>query len=105
MNISTSLGKKAMCFDKTGKYLYYFDNNYRYVISILSRSVFQKTYAPSNYTALTGSTRYNYEDITAAVSSSGAVSVWDDYGLLYTYGGSTSKMVTFSEYSDYMITF
>lgn len=105
MNISTNLGKKTMCFDKTGKYLYYFDNNYRYVISILSRSVFGKTYSPSNYTALAGSTRYNYEDITAAVSTSGSLSVWDDYGLLYNYSSYSNKMVTFSEYSDYMITF
>lgn len=105
MNISTSVGKSTMCFDKTGKYLYYFDNNYRYVISILNRSVFGKTYSSYNYTSLTGSTRYNYEDITAAVTSYGDVSVWDDYGLLYSYSSSVSKMVTFSEYSDYMITF
>lgn len=97
MNISTTnYGKKTMCFDKTGKYLYYFDNNYRYLISILSRSVFEKTYSPFNYTALTASTRYNYEDITASVSSDGVVSVWDDYAILYSYGSNISKMVTFS---------
>lgn len=104
MNISTNFGKKTMCFDNTGRYLYYFDNNYRYVISIVNRTVFGKTYTPYNYTSLAASTRFNYEDITAAVSSSGTATVWDDYGLLYSYSSSVSKMVTFSENSDYMIT-
>lgn len=68
MNISTGTGKKAMCFDETGKYFYYISLNYRYVIDMIGRYVYYKTYSGMNHISLAASTKPGYEDITASVS-------------------------------------
>lgn len=97
---------KAMSFDKTGKYFYYFDSFSRYVIDVSTRSVFHSSFENVNPLQVLGSTKAGFEDITVTVDTDGFLKIWDDFNLLDTYSRAYPlTMVDFTENSDYLITF
>jgi hypothetical protein len=106
MNITLNLPCTAMSFDETGKYFYYFTNNYRYVVEVQTQYYFSSVYANSNHIDIACSPRTGYQDIMASVAPSGSLVIWDDYNYLYNYTSldQVSKII-FSEYADYLISY
>ena len=106
MDRPTRSACRALAIDHTGKYLYYFDNQIRFIVNILTRSDFSNMSISTSQIGLVAANAVNNEDITMSLDSTGCLNVWDDYLLLSSYPSVTSQtQIKLTDNSNYILTY